>query len=195
MSNYIRGMEDAEADLQRDALSREVVRKVEVAGYGNITLRRDTPASSVVEITVEDTESDSDAQKVTVELWAEELSKLDQAIGEVRFVQEPDTQEYQPIDIEVSPFTPERVSDPEAVVQQYVDAKTAMLIDYTDFSGERSSRVVSPLEVRTIQESSFFTPPKYLIAWDHEKEAYRNFRIARINALCPSIASFKDPEA
>jgi predicted DNA-binding transcriptional regulator YafY len=60
-----------------------------------------------------------------------------------------------------------------------------VLIDYVNYRGERSERLVEPAQIY-FGSNEWHPEPQWLMdAWDHQKQAYRTFAMKDIHSWNP----------
>ena len=65
----------------------------------------------------------------------------------------------------------------------------AVEIDYTNYEGRRSRRIVTPNGRMEFTENQWHTPPQWIFyAWDHAKGAERGFSYLGLHAVRPATA-------
>lgn len=162
---------------------------VSIFGYADAIIEQD---GECVSLTISDALSylSASGRSMTVELAPEEVDRMVEALESVKASAMTWVGNNEASVFPVEPRPVRYGDNVEAMVQGYIDAQVPMALDYTDFAGTRTTRVVSPFEVETVSEVGGFAPPKYVRTWDHDAEDYRSFRIARINGLAPSAEEY-----
>lgn len=92
--------------------------------------------------------------------------------------------------IEVSPDGPQPVEDIESTVKGAVNLVLPLELDYVKANGERIRRTVSPAAVY----DGAVPGTKIVFGFDHEREKPRQFRLDRIEGVCPAPVRFIDLE-
>jgi predicted DNA-binding transcriptional regulator YafY len=71
-------------------------------------------------------------------------------------------------------------------METMVDENEKVLLDYTNYRGERSSRLVTPLRIH-FGSSEWHPEPQWLLgAYDHAKVATRDFAMKDIHGWKPA---------
>lgn len=76
------------------------------------------------------------------------------------------------------------------IVQSFISVERPMVVDYTKENGEDIRRVVSPLEIKAINDGTRLSAPRYVKVFDHQKRDFRNLRLTRLNGIAPASEDY-----
>jgi predicted DNA-binding transcriptional regulator YafY len=106
------------------------------------------------------------------------------AAGKIAAILPDDLRHTVPLHVSGWNRVPPAAADP-GLIRQAIRDEAELLLDYRDLKEERTRREVRPLAL------IYYTDALVLAAWCHLRQAFRHFRVDRIDNCVPTGAHFK----